>query len=293
MVPAARAAMPMLIPEAAMIAVALSGPLKALPDEAAGWKAAGPADRYDVRTIFQYIDGHGEVYLAYGMTACHARRYAGPEGDAVVDVFEMASSRDAYGVFTHSREGEAVAVGQGGTFGYGTLSFWKGRFFVSAHAERESERSRSAVVALGQAVAAAIADTGEPPPIVARLPREGLDEATVVYVRHPRLLEAHVPVGPDNPLGVSPAAPAAVGRYRADGGTADLVVVEYEDEAAAAAAGVSFAKAFLDGDSPGRRDDGWCAAARLTSRARAYVLRAPSREAALSLLAEAGKGESR
>ena len=276
-----------------MIAAVLSAPAPALPDEAAGWKAAGPAERYDPRTIFQYIDGHGEVYLAYGMIACDARRYAGPpgEGDVVVDVFEMASPADAYGVFTHSREGEPVDVGQDGTFGYGTLFFWKGRHFVSAYAEQETPRARAAVMALGRAVAASIGQTGEPPAIVGRLPRAGLEEGSLVYLRHPRILEAHVPVGPDNPLGVGPTAPAAAGRYRVEGGTADLVVVVYEDETAAAGAAAGFASRFLDGTSPAHHDDGWCAAAVLTPRERAFVLRAPSRAAAVELLALATKGD--
>ncbi len=283
--------MPMLAAGAVMIATALSA-LPTLPDQAAGWRAVAAADRYDARTIFQYIDGHGEVYLAYGMSACQARRYAGPEGegDVVVDLFEMASPADAFGVFTHSREGEPADVGQGSSFGYGTLFFWKGRYFVSVYAERESERARTAVLALGRAVAASIGETGEPPALVGRLPRAGLDETSLVYLRHPRILEAHVPVGPDNPLGVGPLAPAVAGRYRTGGGTADLVVVEYGDAAAAEAAGAGFAEAFLDGGKPAHRDDGWCAAAALAPRTRAFVLRAPSREAALDLLSEATEG---
>jgi Family of unknown function (DUF6599) len=275
-----------------MIAMAVSAAAPVLPDEVTGWKAQAPAVRYDAQTIFHYIDGHGEVYLAYGMSACEARRYAGPagEGEVVADVFEMASPADAYGVFTHSREGEPVDVGQDATFGYGTLSFWKGRFFVSVLAEQESERTRAVVLALGRAVAEAIPGTGERPALVGRLPAAGLDPASVVFLRHPRILEAHVPVGPDNPLGVGPSAPAATARYRLDGGTADLVVVDYADAEGASSAGTTFAARFLDGERPAHRDDGWCAAAALGDRARAFVLRAPSREAALSLLAEATKG---
>jgi hypothetical protein len=275
-----------------MIAVALLGVPPALPDGAAGWTAVGPADRYDPQSIFQYLDGHGEVYLAYGMTACLARRYTGPagEGDVVVDVFEMASPADAFGVFTHSREGEPVDVGQGASYGYGTLALWKGRHFVSVSAERETERARAAVLELGRGVAAAIADTGQPPGLVSRLPKAGLDEASLVYLRHPRLLEAHVPVGPDNPLGVGARAPAVTGRYSVGGGAADLVVVEYADQGTAEAAEAGFARDFLDGGRPARRDDGWCAGSALAPRVRAYVLRAPSREAALALLAEAAKG---
>ena len=277
---------------ALMIATAVSGAAPVLPDEVAGWRAKAPAVRYDAQTIFQYIDGHGEVYLAYGMTACHARRYAGPtgEGEVVVDAFEMASPADAYGVFTHSREGEPVDVGQDATFGYGTLSFWKGRLFLSVLAEQESERTRAAVLAIGRAVAEAIREAGERPALVRRLPPAGLDPASVVYLRHPRILEAHVPVGPDDPLGVGPSSPAVAARYRLEGGTADLVLVDYPDADAASSAGRAFAARFLDGDRPAHREDGWCAAAGLGDRARAYVLRAPSREASLSLLAAATKG---
>ncbi len=273
-----------------MIATAV--PALPLPDEAAGWRAKAPADRYDRRTIFEYIDGHGEVYLAYGMNACDTRRYAGPagEGDVVVDAFEMGTPAGAYGVFTHSREGEPANVGQGGSFGYGTLLFWKGRYFVSVYAERESAPAREAVMALGRAVAASIAETGEPPALAARLPREGLDEPSLVYLTHPRILEAHVPVGPDNPLGVGPQAPAVTGRYRVGGGTADLVLVEYADAAAAEAAAAGFAAGFLDRGGPAHGDDGWRAVAAPTPRTRAFVLRAPSREAALELLAKATKG---
>jgi len=280
--------MPMLLAGAVMIATALP----TWPDEAAGWKAAAPPGRYDRRTIFEYIDGHGEVYLAYGMSACDTRRYAGPEGegDVVVDAFEMASPADAFGVFTHSREGEPVDLGQGASYAYGTLFFWKGRHFVSVYAERESERARGAVMALGRAVAASIGETGDPPALALRLPREGLDETSLVYLRHPRILEAHVPVGPDNPLGVGPQAPAVTGRYRTGAGTADLVVVEYADEVTAVAAAAGFAGRFLDGDRPAHGDDGWRASGPVTSRVRAYVLRAPSRAAALALLAEVTKG---
>jgi hypothetical protein len=276
-----------------MIATAVSGAAPVLPDEVAGWRAQAPAVRYDAQTIFNYIDGHGEVYLAYGMAACVTRRYAGPagEGELVADAFEMASPADAYGVFTHSREGEPVDVGQDASFGYGTLSFWKGRYFVSVLAEQESERTRAAILALGRAVAEAIRETGERPALVGRLPTAGLEPGSVVYLRHPRILEAHVPVGPDNPLGVGPSAPAVAARYRLGGGAADLVLVEYSAAEAAAAAAPPFAARFLDGDRPAHRDDGWCAAAALGESGRAFVLRAPSREAALSLLAEATKGD--
>ena len=104
-----------------------------LPERVGDWVAADAPIRYDTESIFGYIDGHAEVYLAYGMRGCLARRFSGPEDEAdlVLDVFEMASPADAFGVFTHDQDGEPAGVGQDSLLRYGWLSFWKGRFFVS------------------------------------------------------------------------------------------------------------------------------------------------------------------
>ena len=107
----------------------------ALPNQIKGW-IAEPEDRFfDDETIFDYIDGAGEVYRAYNMRKCLSRRYTTPKGPPIsLDIFEMASSEDAFGVFTHDQDGEALDVGQGALYRSGWLSFWKDRFFVSIYA---------------------------------------------------------------------------------------------------------------------------------------------------------------
>ena len=139
-----------------------------IPVEVAGWQGTGDWEVFDTDTIYGYIDGHAEVYMAYGMVRCLSRRYSGPEGEPeiVLDLFEQASAADAFGVFTHDRDGEEVDIGQGGLFRHGWLSFWKGHWFGSVYAEGESEASKEAVLALGRAAAEAIAEMGEVPPLV-------------------------------------------------------------------------------------------------------------------------------
>ena len=99
-----------------MIPMSDAGPLEelqsALPDKVMTWTKAEEDHFYDSQTIFDYIDGAGEVYRAYNMQRCLSRRYVPPEGPAIIpDVFEMASSYDAFGVFTHDPDGEGLAVG--------------------------------------------------------------------------------------------------------------------------------------------------------------------------------------
>lgn len=260
------------------------------PGEVAGWTADGPAARYDAATIFDYIDGHGEIYLAYGMRSCVARRFKGPpgEGEILVDLFEMGSADDAYGIFTHAREGDPAGVGEESSFGAGTLAFWKGSMFVSITAERSTERSRGAVLALGRAEAARIAPKGARPALVGYLPRAGLDERSIVFLRHPIILAAHLDVGSDNPLGVGPAALAALGRYRRAGSTGWTLIVQHRSDPDAEAALEAFSAAILEKGGVTRRGESWWAAGRTprSEEHRVVVTRASSKELAVALLEE-------
>ena len=64
-----------------------------LPREINGWEAKEKDQLYDPQTIFDYIDGAGEVYRSYNFKRLLARRFSkGGQPDIVADLFEMASS---------------------------------------------------------------------------------------------------------------------------------------------------------------------------------------------------------
>ena len=203
-----------------------------LPIEVAGWRSVDEGQIYDTESIYSYIDGHAEVYMAYGMVRCLSRRYSGPEGepDIVLDLFEQASAADAFGVFTHDRDGEDVDIGQGGLFRHGWLSFWKGHWFGSVYAEGESAASKDAVLALGRATADAMREVGEVPPLVAELPTDGLDPRSVRFFHTQEILNGVVYLGYENALQFGPEVDAVVGRYQRPKGGGWLLLVDYPDE---------------------------------------------------------------
>lgn len=202
-----------------------------LPAEVAGWTASGEVELYDTETIYDYIDGHAEVYVAYGFRRSISQRYGGPnDGEIVVDLFELASPEDAFGVFSHDRAGEPVAVGNGGVYRFGWLSFWQGPWAGSVYWNGGGEPDREAILAIGRAVASALPAGGEEPELVGRLPADGLDPQSVCFLRSPQILNAHVFVGVDNPFGLGPGVEAVVGRYEVEGQPVDLVVVKYPDD---------------------------------------------------------------
>jgi hypothetical protein len=218
-------------PADALVAIAAR-----VPREIQALRAAGADNRYDTRTIFDYLDGGAEVYLAFRMRSCLAREYAAGDLVVTLDLFEMGSAADAYGMFTHDQDGEFLPIGQGALLRSGWLSLRKGRFFVSVTATQPS--ARALVLAVGNATASAIDDLGPAPDLLGRLPQAGLVPRSVRFLRSPVLLTPHVDLGEHNPLKISGDVEVVLGRYERAGEKAILVVVRYPTfRAANAAAG--------------------------------------------------------
>ncbi len=270
-------------------------PEEFLPESVEGWKAVSEVATYDTETIFGYIDGHAEVYLAYGLRRCLSRRYAEP-GDApgiVVDVFEMATSDDAFGVFTYDLDGEAVTIGHDGLYRYGWLSFWKGRWFVSIYAEDETEATRAAVFSLGHAVAARIEADAHRPALVDVLPGEGLDRRSVRFLRSEQILRTHVYLGDSPVFGLAPDAEAVLAKIVRDPWSAHVAVIDFPDHGRARESFELFSRRFLEGQAAaGTVEDpaGRWYGARLGDRRLVAVIAAGSGELADALLDELDPG---
>jgi hypothetical protein len=266
-----------------------------LPFSVDGWTAEGGTDVYDPQSIYSYIDGHAEVYLAYGMSRCLARRYTAPAGesDLVLDIFEMASPEDAYGVFTHDTDGEPVGFGDGSLYRYGWLSFWQDRYFVSLMAEAESERAEQAVLELGRSVAALLPAAGSsPPPIVAALPAEGLDPRSVRFLRHPQILANHFYVDEENLFGLGPETAAVLASYRQGDSNARLLIIDYPDPASATRVQEAFVARFPpaeEGGGPAETEAGDSYGTRLTDARLFVVIDAADQQLVATLLDEATK----
>lgn len=224
-------------------------PGKILPDRVGDWRATSEVETYDPETIFGYIDGHAEVYLAYGLKQCASRRYRGPtdEREIVVDLFEMATSDDAFGVFTHDLDGEVVPVGHDGLYRFGWLSFWKGRWFVSIYVEEETDDTRDAAFALGHAVAARIEEDANRPSLIGVLPAAGLEPRSVRFLRSEQILRTHLYLGDEPVFGLAPDTAAVLAKVVREGWSAHVAVVDFPTDQRALTAFEQFTSRFLDG----------------------------------------------
>jgi len=225
-----------------------------LPGTIDGWTKAASPDLYTPKTLSNYIDGGAELFLSYGFKGALSLKYAdASENEIGIDVFDMGSGPDAFGVFAHSRETVDDRVGQGCEYASGLLTFWKDRYYVSILAYPETAQKRDLVFKLGRTIAGAIENDGPLPAIISLLPAENLLPETVHYFHHYIWLNSFHFVSNENVLDIGPDTPAALGKYRQAGAVFFLLLVRYPDAARAEAAGERFRRTLLGGAADGMR----------------------------------------
>jgi hypothetical protein len=259
-----------------------------LPNQIMAWTVE-PEDRYyDSDTIFDYINGAGEVYLSYNMKKCLSRRYNAPNNPAIIlDIFDMGSSEEAFGVFTHNQEGEPLDVGQDALSRPGVLNFWKDRFFISIYSEEETVEAISAVKGLGRAVASRIANPGLRPNILKRLPTEGRKPKSIRYFHDNDLLNHHFYLFDENVLNLGPETKATLAEYHVGKKDAWLLLVSYPNREKAENAITSVKKHYLansDANGVSKLENGKWSAASLKGNLLVFVLEADGQGFAETLL---------
>jgi hypothetical protein len=160
-------------------------------DAVAGWKRCfwsrpGGARTYTPKTLFEYIDGAADLFLAYGFQGLTAGEYV-KEGEQdrriTVDVYDMGAPLHAYGVFASERPEEGAAS-ESGMLGYrteGLVALWKGSHYVKISVlETEDE---VAACALAAETAQRLPGSAELPGEFDRLPAKGRIAGSERYVK--------------------------------------------------------------------------------------------------------------
>jgi hypothetical protein len=279
---------------AAAGAACMSGPppdiASFLPDDTGAWSPGEADKRYNPDNLFDYINGGAELYLSYGFTEVLSRRYASRgRPDIVVDVFDMGSSQNAYGVFSHSREIVDSEFGQGSQYSHGLMLFWKDRYYVSILASPETDETREAVFDLARSIDGAIPDEGPLPGVLSLLPESSLDRSSVRYFHHHVWLNSHYFVADENILLIEKDTNAVLAKYSRQGDPQILLVVEYPDAERASTAAASFVTHYapeLEGETAVQIEDGTWVGRRVDGPLLSVVFNAPSAEDAVGMLDE-------
>jgi hypothetical protein len=156
-----------------------------LPNSLSGWRKSEATRIFDRENLFDYINGGAEVYLAYDFKRLAVQSYGIEKGDSsqgssiTVEIWQMSSAIDAYGVYSLDHLQEDVDIGQKGGYDTGVLRFWKGRYFVKILGFEEN--SKEIILKLGGFIDKEIKEQGELPFLVSKLPSDSLLKGSVRF----------------------------------------------------------------------------------------------------------------
>jgi len=217
-----------------------------LPQTIGEWVRQDDPVTYDRETIFDYINGAGEVYRSYAFSHVDVERYERPEAEGViVEVFDMGNPDDAFGVFSFAREEEEEGVGAGFERKGSILCFWQDRFYVCVATEERYEDPGPVLEEIARGVSGHLPPGGQRPALVGALPAEGLVPFSDRFFHLHQTLNYHYYLVRENVLNLSAETDAVLARYAP--GPTYLVMVRYDSENQAATALSSFRDVVVPG----------------------------------------------
>ena len=223
--------------------------VQGLPETIGEWSKSSESGMYDAENLYSYINGGAELYISYQFLSLISQSYLNDEDDEIkIDIFDMESSQNAYGVFTHSRESIDAFVGTNieSEYAAGLLTFWKGSYYISILAYPETESRKLVVQQLAKTIAAQIKEKSEKPNILELLPKHALQPYSIRYFKHFTWLNTYHFFSNENLLNIDSKTEGVTAKYLvAPSNHAVLILLQYPNEAAATTAHQTFKNRFM------------------------------------------------
>ena len=216
-------------------------------DALSGWTRADDLLTFDHDNLFDLVNGQAESFFAYAFEQVAVGRYENTEGEVLdIELWQLATPADAYGLFTSSISGSPADIGNAGDAEpERRLAFWQDRYYV--HVRGRQKLPDAELWRFAEAISGALPSGGERPALVDRLPPDGLVDRSAIFFHQEISIQDHLWLGGENVLGLSPETDGVLARYDVGGGVAHLLLVLYPD-AEAASAGLAAVEGGQTGD---------------------------------------------
>lgn len=216
-----------------------------LPPAEKGWTIKEEARFFTEENLFDYMNGGAELYLSYDFQKLLVQEFSSGENSVIVEIYEMKSSEDAFGLFSLNQEGEDLSIGQGASYGFGLLSFRKDRYFVRIIDLSGKDISKDIILNLGRRVADKIENEGQSPELLTKISKENLLNQSLFYFHKKIVLNNLYFLSKENILHLSEETNAVLVSYKFDKEILRLFLVQYPDTIESKKAFQSFNKNHL------------------------------------------------
>lgn len=287
-----------------------------LPKTIDGWKLTGPPQKITPENIFDYMDGGGELYLAYKFNQLLVWRYQAendPENEILLEAYEMQHPDEAFGLLSLDWTGQPVRLNEKlaplaenlpcpsstALYGEGLLRARVENIFLRILAPRETPAIKDTILRLGKLIAS---QSSAPTfPDILRILRPQTDSRWQVkkdrtsYFHSHLILNSLYYISHENILNLEPASEALYTEWNgvstAAGKSVRMIIINYHDDQKTRAAFSNFMNLYLtektdkitDNQIAGiensiETEEGWLGW-KISDNLLALVFEAPDREA--------------
>jgi hypothetical protein len=141
-----------------------------------GWKQVGEIQTFNPGTLYEYIDGGADLYLAYDFEDLKVAEYQNDKKASVtVEVYRHRTPTHAFGVYSQERVPGAnfIVVGIQGYQEKDALNFLSGNTYVKITGYDIVREDQTILLAFAKAVAGNLGEKGAFPSVLAAFPAEG------------------------------------------------------------------------------------------------------------------------
>jgi len=245
-----------------------------LPKTVGNWTRPESPKIITAKNIFDYMNGAGELYLAYRFDHLDYYEYlSGTQKEILVELYFMKTSDDAFGLLSLDWGGKPVNLNDESSeitttdkhpwpnalYGEGLLRIWSDNIYARVMATQETPDSKQAVLELGRAIVKGWANL-PPPALMKALPNAlhqnwKLRKDKSGYFRSHLVLNSLYYLGHENMLDLDHATEAVTASYEKmdtpeSRSRIQLLTVKYSNPERANTALSHFHSAYLPDYSP-------------------------------------------
>lgn len=151
----------------------------------AGWKQPGGPQTFTPKTLYEYINGAADLYLACDFEELRVAEYRDEKkASVVVEAYRHRTPRDAFGIYSQERLPNAniLKVGAQGYIDSNILNFVQGTYYIKISSFNTGAADREVLQAVAKKVAENLGEKGGLPSLLSAFPPEGKKNNSEKYL---------------------------------------------------------------------------------------------------------------
>lgn len=142
------------------------------------WDFSEAPQNYMPQTLYEYINGAAEIYLAYDFQELIVGQYdkKSSEKSLSIEIYDMGNEKNSFGIYSAERfpDTNFISIGNQGYLEEESLNFIVGKYYIKLLCFDCGEGSGDFLKRFSKEVVKRVKDKGQLPPILGFFPEEGL-----------------------------------------------------------------------------------------------------------------------